>query len=147
MRDINFRAWDKENHKMIYFDFKSIYGYEADGYGERGGVILPDEETHLNYHDGYGDRGINENLEFMLFIGLLDKNGKKMFEGDITNRGVIEFCECLNWDSGGSNHPGFYFKGEYENGEYGELHYHCGFDEEIEVIGNIHENPELLKEK
>jgi hypothetical protein len=75
---------------------------------------------------------------FMQFTGLRDKNGKEIYEGDITNNGVVNYLTELSWDSGGSLHPGFYFEA------LSDLQYHTGFDEEIEVIGNIYENPELL---
>ena len=61
----------------------------------------------------------------------------EIYEGDVTNYGIVGFHTDLNWDSGGSNHPGFYF----DNG--GEMGYHCGFFVDIEVISNIYENPEL----
>jgi uncharacterized phage protein (TIGR01671 family) len=82
------------------------------------------------------------------FTGLLDRNGKEIYEGDITNYGAVEWCECLNWDLGGSNHPGFYFKQRNEwTNVRGDLDYHKGFDEDIEVIGNIYQNPELLNDR
>ena len=60
------------------------------------------------------------------FTGLYDKDGRKIFEGDIMrNTGnVVEFCGgnfCINGDS-----PLSYWTG-------------------TEVIGNIYDNPELLK--
>jgi len=76
------------------------------------------------------------------YTGLTDKNGKKVFEGDIVAftdiTGVINFiegCFCVktnkpDWRS--RNNPAIdIVYNEYEN--------------EVEIIGNIHDNPELLK--
>ena len=116
MREIKFRAWDREKKKLV-------------------GPFEVGSEASMLW------------LPEMQYTGLKDKNGKEIYDGDITTRGIVEWCECLNWDSGGSNHPGFYFKDRYEHNERGCLAYHDGFDEDIEVIGNIYENPELLKVK
>ena len=77
------------------------------------------------------------------YTGLTDKNGKAIFEGDIVKfcdiKGVINFgmgCYCVktnkpDWKS--RNNPAIdIVLNEYEN--------------ELEIIGNIHDNPELLKE-
>ena len=79
------------------------------------------------------------------FIGRKDRNEKEIYEGDITDYGVVSWFNDLNWDSGGSIHPGFYFGGDskYDN----ELDYSQGFDDSIEVLGNIYEHPHLLNGK
>jgi len=66
------------------------------------------------------------------FTGLTDKNGVKVFEGDIV---LYKGMNCLvRWDTEKSG----YFIGEEK--------YWMMNDTTIEVIGNIHDNPELLKE-
>lgn len=69
------------------------------------------------------------------FTGLTDKNGKKIFEGDILN--------CLTSDFDGSDKYVYNFKiTDITNFEHMGF---LAFCNEIEVIGNIHDNPELLK--
>ena len=76
------------------------------------------------------------------FTGLIDKNGKKVFEGDIfatkCNKGVITFD-----DDAGVFGFQIWWKGFPDDfatlKEFGKP--------EFEIIGNIHENPELLEKK
>ena len=75
------------------------------------------------------------------FTGLLDKNGKEIYEGDIVhldswkpNAMQIKFIEAA-------------FCLADENGEYlGDIHYiqHAQVNQ-CTVLGNIHDNPELLE--
>jgi hypothetical protein len=74
------------------------------------------------------------------YIGVEDKKGNEIYNNDITNEGTVMFFKNLHWDSGGSQHSGWYFKEkqtEYEEDDECELNYHAGFFEDIEVIGNI----------
>lgn len=82
-------------------------------------------------------------FKFDQFTGLLDKNGKEIFEGDILQshyyscpaKYVIEW-----WDNGAAWFPG-------RLNEEIPTTYGTTFKENIgrdEIIGNIYENPELL---
>ena len=78
------------------------------------------------------------------FTGLTDKNGKKIFEGDILS------TENGTFSNTGMGHILFYkgmwtsFYGQDALGRdcFDELHTVCN---SREVIGNIHDNPELLE--
>lgn len=80
------------------------------------------------------------------FTGLLDKNGKEIYEGDIirTKRyGIVH---------GQSNTQGAdLFRVVYKNAQFyidNKLrHFYLQDSKCNEVIGNIHDNPELLKEE
>lgn len=73
------------------------------------------------------------------YTGLTDKNGKKIFEGDI-----VKYKYYLEGKP-------FEFQGyiDFKNGSFvivGDFMTHYRWlDYEVEVIGNIHDNPELLK--
>ena len=73
------------------------------------------------------------------YTGLLDNNGEKIFEGDIVEGPDFDAEDgygVVGWDDGSF---------EIENGMWCGT-FHENYDgKELEVIGNIHDNPELLK--
>lgn len=82
-------------------------------------------------------------VELMQYIWLKDKNGKEIYEGDI-----VEYS--IEW---GYWHNDYTIKRtvEYKEWHYNPfIHWHEEFTQKTypeccEVIGNVYENPELLK--
>lgn len=116
-RIIKFRAWDIDIEQM--WDWEQVQ--KIDKWWIHKGIIL------------------------MQFTGLIDKNGKEIYEGDIyrvaVNRiYVVEFCSGEE-----SNHE--WYGGSFIIRINKEVFF--PFDEFAikngEVIGNIYENPEILK--
>lgn len=145
-REIKFRAWleprwenDTEANKM-YYDVQDSYDTLGD--------VTPEDIMDSFSSWLHEDHAIVEQ-----YTGLKDKNGKEIYEGDVISQYV---CGIKN------------FKGKdcrrYTTWEVRwnkteccfELHYLAGSlfgdsmmsdDDEYEIIGNIHENPELLNKE
>lgn len=97
-------------------------------------------------------------LELMQFTGLLDKNGKEIYEGDIITDGKkayeIKWWSGIETDEYAYNYTGwramekeerYQGKGVASNSQNIKCYGHYGLDtDKCEVIGNIYENPELL---
>ena len=119
MREIEFRAWDKENNEMFI-----PLGVSSEG------EVLIDMGYDSPDYWGY-DRCV-----IMQYTGLKDKNGKKIFEGDIIKNEYDETYLVVYEDANAA----FIMYGKEE--DY-SLHL---YEEQIpEVIGNIHDNKELLE--
>jgi len=97
-------------------------------------MLTPEE---INYYY-IGDANQEEFLPFMQYTGLKDKNGVEIYEGDI-----IKLCDNMNGNFQ------VIFKNQYVGGwilshKDGQISLGVRNKNELEVIGNIYENEELL---
>lgn len=70
------------------------------------------------------------------FTGLKDKNGGEIYEGDIVEHTISDNM---------SVHEVYFDNEMLEFGlRYSDELFHCQFSDEFEIIGNIHDNPELI---
>ena len=118
---IKFRAWDKVQKVMMV---------PRDMQTDSDGNIFYVEARSL---DGEYDEGDLDVFEIEQFTGLKDVNGKDIYVGDIVKNErneshIVSFIL----------HAGCFAIGDY-------YFKSIGAGKILEIIGNVHENPELLK--
>ncbi len=130
-REIKFRVWypllkSMTSAQVMYLNNKELYF-----------IVKGTSQINVPF----------DSVELMQYTGIKDKNGKEVYEGDVcelryhkytkfkTVRGIIEWYQL---------HTHFSMVGLKNNSSYSIS---CGGSnvDGIYVIGNIHENPELLK--
>lgn len=121
-REIKFRAWnihkkewiDLNNYKLLYEDHSFTI------------IDILDDDFEYLYEE--------EDFILCQFTGLLDKNGKEIYEGDI----------CRNYKVYSKPIVSVYWNEKYSSFYGGDMN--LGLYEELEIIGNIYEHPNLLKQ-
>jgi uncharacterized phage protein (TIGR01671 family) len=150
-----FRAWDKQDKKLRPVAVMNFSQWWLDT-----GELTPDTDSMFEASDRHNFEDNSDRCNrFVLeqYTGLKDKNGNKIFEGDI-----VRVCYVDDFD-GENSHNQFVTSVEFNAPMFGLNQHHIpqewalhislsalfdsfeDDDYEFEVIDNIHENPELLE--
>ena len=118
MREIKFRAWDKLN--------KEMFNVESINFQER--RVYKDTVSYRKFND----------IELMQYTELKDKNGKEIYEGDIVTLHNSKYKVIFN-----SKEARFVLKDAFFEMD---IPFTNSNNERMEIVGNIYENSELIKE-
>lgn len=151
MREILFRGF----HKCIHGNQRIILnGHRYKGNWIQGCYFVAKDKNFkiLNYISEIKGEKIFKIIPETLgqYIGRTDKNGNKIFEGDIVKQsksiyfGIVKFGE---YGYNGDLHLGFYIDWNKKSNPYNMLRQDLMYwvNDGLEVIGNIHSNPKLLE--
>lgn len=134
MREIKFRGQRVDDKQWVcgYYTYEFERGYCYEAYDD-----VPSRCSYISNENGEYYKVIPETIG--QYTGLKGKNGKEIYEWDI-----------ILFHGNNANHI---LKVEHRNSWYLYIDIRTGYtsqlygssEEAFEVIGNIHENPELLK--
>jgi uncharacterized phage protein (TIGR01671 family) len=129
-REIKFRAWD--NYQNCMYDWNDLN--------------LPSSMTFIDYCNGK-----NHYIKLMQYTGLKDKNGVEIYEGDVLLDGEHTFR--VYDTTGGFTIKASVWRKDLKDAVHSDLliwepltdaQLQSYIKQSCEIIGNIHENPELL---
>jgi len=133
MTHLKFRIWDKSYNKWL--DYEEIF------IDQEGDIYLI-EERNWAYQTYMHKENITNKVDVIRYSSLKDINGKEVYEGDILGgygKWVVTYVD--DTDSASLGMP----MGWYEQRDNFESWRQLEVGDDVEVIGNIYENPDLLK--
>ena len=136
MREILFRGKRTDNGEWVKGDLIQLRDEIKYIVNNKFGACIDDKGNFINTEYPFVCEIIPETIG--QDTGLTDKNGKKIFEGDICEYddtiGVVEFCE-----------DNAMFTFTYD--ENIEADFSCLWGKDLAVIGNIHDNPRTIERR
>lgn len=131
-REIKFRVYDSEKKAMFYCGnpFEAYYTTDDDGVHFGDFVFFGDVESKYNKPYPW---------KFMQYTGLKDKNGKEIYEGDIIKE-CDDMVMLVSWSEKYAS-----FCLDKKGWMFSHYFSEAINPDESEVIGNIYQNPDLLK--
>lgn len=136
MRELKFRAWDKKEKRMFKvwsLTFSGINHPEVRELMNRPHPRFSIEEAELKHHP--------LDTILMQHAGLKDKNSKEIYEGDIVKLGNGDLCIIKHYSV--DNSCSMFIAKPINKNPHAQRY--TQFSGYVEVIGNIYENPDLLK--
>jgi uncharacterized phage protein (TIGR01671 family) len=129
-----YRLWDKQDKRMIYAE-EATNSKEVLAIGLHGLPIIVDEYSFKpDQTDQVTAWNVDDRMIPMQCMGVKDKNGKEIYVGDIIthpphwhDQSEITVVEHIHQFCG----------------DFG----HYGSEEDIEVVGNLYETPQLAPKK
>ena len=137
MREFIFRGQTRRKGQKVWMDGTPVDSNWVEGYG----VCVGNGDFSVIYAGSPVEKFTVYTDTVGQYTGLTDKNGKKIFEGDICRNTRTNEIVSVKWHG---TMAGFVWSKRIENShlyDFGELF--RAYDK-YEVIGNIHDNPELL---
>lgn len=124
MTELKFKAFFKVDGQIYEVTSVDFLNKEA---------TLWDEETAVNFEASF------EDIELLQYTGVNDKNGKEIYTGFFVKWGLRTYKICFDC--------GFYMHDLSRiNPEYPITKEFKKASDEFEIVGNIYENPEILKD-